>query len=328
MRLRLSKLLVVGVLATALLATAGSAATTQFATGMVTPETITQTASGGFLVTDAGPNVPVPMTTGQVYGVPAVGGTASSLATTFTLRGGVFLPSSFGTVAGQFLIVGFDTSGNAAASTMDSHNVVTPYHSQTGGAWTSPVLAPSFGSLSGDVLVTNQGAPGDPTNPVPGSVDYFTPSGGVGTLATFSFSAFPSRVQPFGAALAKSSFGEVGGPSLFVSDSRGNGIYTVDPAGNIKLFTTIPFDAGQNSLRQIAFAPKEWKKYGGDLFVSMNTGAIDVVNRDGVVVGKISGAFSARGLLFTTMSGQPTLLFSNIRDGSILKAGPGDIVPN
>jgi hypothetical protein len=186
------------------------------------------------------------------------------------------------------------------------------------------VLAPRFGSLSGDVLVTNQGGPD------PGSVDYFTPSGGVGTLATFSLSAFPSRVQPFGAALANSSFGEVGGPSLFVSDSRGNGIYTVDPAGNIKLFTTIPLDAGagQNSLRQIAFAPKEWKNYGGDLFVSVNTGSIDVVNRDGVVVVKITGAFNARGLLFTTMSGQPTLLFSNTRNGTILKAGPADIVPS
>jgi hypothetical protein len=326
MRLRLSKLLILGVLASALLATAGSAATTQFATGLVTPETITQTASGGFLVTDAGPSS---NTTGQIYSVPTGGGAASSLAITYTLRGGMILPSSFGTVGGQFLVVGFDvTSGNAMASTMNSSNVVTPYHSQTGGAWTSPVLAPSFGSLSGDVLVTNQGAPGDPTNPVPGSVDYFTPTGGVGRLATFSFSAFPSRVQPFGAALANSSFGEVGGPSLLVSDSRSNGIYTVDPAGNIKLFTNIPLDAGQTSLRQIAFAPKEWKKYGGDLFVSLNTGAIDVVNRDGVVVGKITGAFSARGLLFTTMSGQPTLLFSNIQNGTILQAGPGDIVPS
>jgi hypothetical protein len=326
MRLRLSTLLILGVLASALLATAGSAATTQFATGLVTPETITQTASGGFLVTDAGPSS---NTTGQIYSVPTGGGAASSLAITYTLRGGMILPSSFGTVGGQFLVVGFDvTSGNAMASTMNSSNVVTPYHSQTGGAWTSPVLAPSFGSLSGDVLVTNQGAPGDPTNPVPGSVDYFTPTGGVGRLATFSFSAFPSRVQPFGAALANSSFGEVGGPSLLVSDSRSNGIYTVDPAGNIKLFTNIPLDAGQTSLRQIAFAPKEWKKYGGDLFVSLNTGAIDVVNRDGVVVGKITGAFSARGLLFTTMSGQPTLLFSNIQNGTILQAGPGDIVPS
>jgi len=333
MRLRLSKFLVVGVLASALLATAGSAATTQFATGMVVPETITQTASGKFLVTDA----TATNDSGQIFSVPAGGGAATSLATTTsTLRGGLILPSSFGTAAGQFLVVGFDNaSGNATASTMDSSNTLTPYHSQIGGAWTSPVLAPSFGSLSGDVLVTNQGHPApvppDTTTPVPASVDYFTPAGGVGRLATFSFSAFPSKVQAFGAALAKSSFGEVGGPSLFVSDSRGHGIYTVDPAGNIKLFTTIPLDAGQNSLRQIAFAPKEWKKYGGDLFVSLSTGAIDVVSRDGVVVGTISGNFNARGLLFTTMSGQPTLLFSNIKDPgghNILQAGPGDIVPS
>lgn len=48
---------------------------------------------------------------------------------------------------------------------------------------------------------------------------------------------------------------------------------------------------------------------------------------DGVVIGKIPGAFNAPGLTFTTISGQPTLLFSNTRNGTILKAGPGDIVP-
>jgi hypothetical protein len=184
--------------------------------------------------------------------------------------------------------------------------------------WTQPVLAPSFGSFSGDVLVTNQGATG---GGFPGSVDYFTPNGTVGRLATFSL-----PITPFGGALAGPSFGEVGGPSLFVSDANGNGIYTVDTVGNIELFTTIPLGTGQ-SLRQIAFAPKGWGKYGGNLFVSVNTTDIDVVNRDGVVIGKISGAFNPRGLLFTTIAGKPTLLFSNTRDGSIRKAGPGDVVP-
>jgi hypothetical protein len=46
------------------------------------------------------------------------------------------------------------------------------------------------------------------------------------------------------------------------------------------------------------------------------------------VIGKITGAFNARGLLFTTISGQPTLLFSNTLNGTILEAGPGDIVPS
>jgi hypothetical protein len=166
--------------------------------------------------------------------------------------------------------------------------------------------------LSGDVLVTNQS----------GSVDFFTPSGGVGTLVSF-----PSPVSPFGAALADSSFGEVGGPSLFVSDGGGGGIYSVDPAGNINLFTTIPLGTGQTGLRQIAFAPKGWGKYGGNLFVCLNTRDIDIVNRDGVIIGKITGAFNPRGMLFTTIAGKPTLLFSNSAAGTIQKAGPGDVVP-
>src|SRR5262249_23620845 len=210
------------------------------------------------------------------------------------------------------------------AYTMDTTTgTLTPYHSSAqGGAWTEAVLAPGFGSLSRDVLVTNQGAP---DFNIPGSVDYFTPGGAVGTLATFSYAAFPSVVQPFGAALAGPPFGEAGTPSLFVSDSRGTGIYTVDRSGNIKLFTTLP---GTATLRQIAFAPKEWGKYGGDLFVTRSAGEIDVVNRDGVVIGKITGSFNARGLLFTTISAQPTLLVSNTLGHNILKAGPGDIVPS
>ena len=323
MRLRFSKFVVLGVLASALLVTAASAATGLFATGMsgpesITPKSITPTTSV-FFVTDAG---------GQIWKVPATGGPAGApvadFSATLTLRGGLILPSTFTGVGGKFLYVGRETNAPRAAQagTMDTTTFATsPYHSQANGVWTEAVLAPSFGSLSGDVLVTNQGSA--TTN---GSVDYFTPSGGVGTLATF-----PSvDTIPFGGAIANASFGEVGGTSLFVSDAGSGDIYTVDPNGNIKLFTTIPLDAtaGQDSLRQIAFAPKEWKKYGGLLFVTLNTGAIDVVNRDGRVIGKISGDFDARGLLFTTLGGKPTLLFSDNRHGTILSAVPGDIVPS
>jgi hypothetical protein len=105
MRLRLSKLLVLGVLASALLVTAGSAATSQFASGMVVPETITQTAAG-FLVTDA----TATNNSGKIFGVPAGGGAASLFATTTsTLRGAMILPSSFSGVGGQFLVVGSTT---------------------------------------------------------------------------------------------------------------------------------------------------------------------------------------------------------------------------
>ena len=71
MRLRLSKLLVLGALASALLVTAASAAIGVFATGVSTPESITPTASG-FFVTDAD---------GPIWKVgPTAGGPATQVA--------------------------------------------------------------------------------------------------------------------------------------------------------------------------------------------------------------------------------------------------------
>ncbi len=309
MRLKFLGVLVVASLFAALYASSGFAAVSVFATGTNSPETITQTASGNFFVTDAD-------ALGDIWNVPAAGGPASSVAQAgFTLRGGLILPGSFGSVGGQFLVTGVgapDTSG--LASTMDASFTVTPYTQKTKAIWTQPVLAPSFGSFSGDVLVTNQGA----AKNFPGSVDSITPSGAVGRLATFS-----SVITPFGAAVAPSGFGAVGG-TLLVSDAGGSGIYSVDPAGNVSLFTTIPLRAGQG-WRQIAFAPTGWGLGTGNLFVSVSSTDIDVVNSSGSVIGRISGMFSPRGLLFTTLSGSPSLLFSDISTGKILEAGPMDI---
>ena len=324
MRLRVPGVLVFTLLVSALHVTAVSAATSVFATGMNQPETITQTASGSFFVTDADNQ-------GTIWNVPAGGGTASALAKAgYGLRGGLILPASFGSVGGQFLVVGVKGT-TARASTMDANFKVTRYASQADSVWTQPVLAPRFGAFGGGVLVTNQG-----TTTV-GSVDVFRSSGEVGRLATLS-----AVNTPFGADLAPSGFGDVGG-TLLVSDAGGfsavsgqpcspttipcSGIYSVNPVGHVSLFTTIPLGAGQNGLRQIAFAPSGWGLYSGDLFVSVDNTDIDVVNSDGAVVGKISGMFSPRGLLFTTISGNPSLLFSDISTGRILSAGPGDVVP-
>jgi hypothetical protein len=310
MRLKFLGVLVVASLFAALYASSGFAAVSVFATGTNMPETITQTASGSFFVTDAD-------AVGDIWNVPATGGTASSVAQAgFTLRGGLILPGSFGAVGGQFLVAGVGAPDTTAlASTMDAAFTVTPYAQQKKGVWTQPVLAPSFGSFSGDVLVTNQGGGKN----FPGSVDFITPSGAVGRLATLS-----SVNSPFGAALAPSGFGAVGG-TLLVSDAQGSGIYSVDSAGNVSLFTTIPLGTGQAGLRQIAFAPTGWGRGTGNLFVSVNNGDIDVVNSAGSVVARISGMFSPRGLLFTTLSG-PTLLFSDISTGKILEAAPSDLV--
>jgi hypothetical protein len=309
--MRFRSLMLVTLLAATLLITSAFAAVSVFATGMVIPETITRTAAGNFLVTDAEGD-------GPIWSVPAAGGTATQVASAgYILLGGVFLPASFGSVGGQFLVVGSDGT-LASASTMDASNTVTPYASQADSAWTTPVVTSGFGRHSGEVLVTNQGNGTEST----GSVDIFTPSGTVGRLANL-----PSVNVPFGAALAPRGFGDVGG-ALLVSDAGGGGIYSVNPTGRVGLFTTIPLGAGQSGLRQMAFAPSGWGRYSGHLFVSLNTRDIVIVSRNGSIIGRISGSFNPRGLLFTTLAGNPSLLFSDVSTDVVRRAGPGDIVPN
>jgi hypothetical protein len=297
--MRLRSLMLVTLLAATLLITSAFAAVSIFATGMDAPEAIAPTAAGNFLVTDARAD-------GPIWSVPAAGGTATQVASAgYSLRDGVFLPASFGSVGGQFLVVGGDGT-LASASTMDASNTVSPYASQANSLWNTPVVASGFGRHNGEVLVTNQGSgTGD------GSVDIFTPSGTVGRLANL-----PSVNVPFGAAQAPAGFGPLGG-TLLVSDGGGGGIYSVNPTGRVSLFATIPLGTGQNGLRQIAFAPSGWGRYSGDLFVSLNTRDIVIVSRNGSIIGRISGTFNPRGLRFTTLAGNASLLFSDVSMGVI-----------
>jgi hypothetical protein len=78
----------------------------------------------------------------------------------------------------------------------------------------------------------------------------------------------------------------------------------------------------------MAFAPSGWGRYSGSLFVSLNTRDIVIVGRNGSIIGRISGTFNPRGLLFTTLAGTASLLFSDVSTDAIRRAGPGDIVPN
>jgi hypothetical protein len=310
--MRFRSLMLVTLLAATLLITSAFAAVSVFATGVVIPETIARTAAGDFFVTDADAD-------GPIWSVPSAGGTATRVASAgYVLLGGVFLPADFGSVGGQFLVVGADGT-LASASTMEASFTVTPYATQADSAWTTPVVASSFGRHSGEVLVTNQGSG---TGSRDGSVDIFTPSGTVGRLTNL-----PSVNVPFGAAQAPSGFGAVGG-TLLVSDAGGGGIYSVNPTGRVSLFTTIPLGTGQSGLRQMAFAPPGWGRYSGNLFVSLNTRDIDIVSRNGSIIGRISGSFNPRGLLFTTLAGNASLLFSDVSTDVIRRAGPGDIVPN
>jgi hypothetical protein len=315
--MRRRSLVLVALLGAALFVTSVASAVSVFATGMGTPETVARTASGNFLVTDAGPDG-----SGPIWSVLATGGPATQVASTdYSLRDGVFLPANFGSVGGQFLVVGGDATANGTgfASTMNSSFTLTPYASQANSLWNTPVVASGFGQHNGEVLVTNQGSG---TGAHDGSVDIFTPEGTVDRLTDLT-----ALDTPFGAALAPAGFGSVGG-TLLVSDAGGGGIYSVNPKGKVSLFTTLPLAADQGGLRQIAFAPSGWGKYSGNLFVSLQRRDIDIVGRNGSIIGKISGAFNPRGLLFTTISGKPALLFSDTRNGAVQQAGPGDIVPD
>jgi hypothetical protein len=308
--MRFRSLMLVMLLAATLLITSAFAAVSVFATGMDAPEAIAPAASGNFFVTDARAD-------GPIWSVPAAGGTATQVASAgYSLRDGVFLPASFGSVGGQFLVVGGDGT-LASASTMDASFTVTPYASQANSAWTTPVVASGFGRHNGEVLVTNQG-----TGSRDGSVDIFTPSGTVGRLTNL-----PSVNVPFGAAQAPAGFGAVGG-TLLVSDGGAGGIYSVNPNGRVSLFTTIPLGTGQSGLRQMAFAPSGWGRYSGNLFVSLNTRDVVIVSRNGSIIGRISGTFNPRGLRFTTLAGNASLLFSDVSIGVIRRAGLGDIVLN
>jgi uncharacterized membrane protein YphA (DoxX/SURF4 family) len=307
MKRRFFGMLVVALLATGLAATSIFAAVSVFATGMAFPQAITRAPSGDFFVTGADKD-------GSIWTVPAGGGTATMVASAgYSLRDHLLLPAGFGSVGGQLLVVGGGATGSA--STMDTSSfAVTPFASHRQSLWTTPVLADNFGELSGFVLVTNQG---HGRFQFSGSVDFFAPDGTVGTLTTL-----PSVTTPYGAALAPGGFGDVGG-TLLVSDAQGPGIYSVDPSGQVRNFTTIPLGRG---LRQMAFAPKGWGPYSGNLFVSLSSQDIVVVNQRGAIIGRISGQFSPRGLLFTTISGDATLLFSDTSQGTVRRAGPEDVV--
>jgi DNA-binding beta-propeller fold protein YncE len=163
-----------------------------------------------------------------------------------------------------------------------------------GGEFEAAVLAPAgFGSVGGQVLVTEAGGP----------IVAIDQNGNTSTFATV-----PGNT--FGAAFAPGGFGSVGG-DLLISDGGNGNIYAVDANGNSRLFASISLGLNQFGLRQIAFAPDGFGKYGGDLFVSISGsvngggifGAVVVLDASGqeiavLIVGNELEHFDPRGLFF------------------------------
>ena len=275
---------------------------TIFGSGMQLPEDISQVPTGfgsfspGYFVNDPGIHG---IGLGNIDYLPASGGTATVFVTLpggpSSPIGGLFLPSNYGAFGGQYLAVGYDTSG-AFAVTVAANGTVTPMPMATvpGGEYSGAVLAPAgFGSVAGQVLLTLAGGP----------IIALDQNGNTSTFATVAG-------DPFGAVFAPNGFGLVGG-DLLVSESGSGKIFAVDANGNSSVFATFPLGPNQYGLRQMAFAPSGFGSYGGDLFVSVTGsvqgggiyGAVVVLDACGqeiavLKVGTELANFDPRGLYF------------------------------
>jgi PEP-CTERM motif len=282
-----------------------------FGTGLSLPESISLVPAGfgsyggNYFIPDPGINN---VGLGNIDYLPPTGGTATIFVTIpgqiVRPLGGMFLPSNFGSFGGQFLAVGGSANGSFAVA-IASDGTVTPVTSTPTSQFVSPVLAPAgFGSVAGQVLVTNND----------GTVRAIDQSGNLTTFATV-----PGALL-FGAALAPQAFGAFGG-DLLVSDGASGNIFAIDPQGNASLFANVPRGLNQPGLRQMTFAPNGFGTYGGDLVLSISGsgagggtfGAVVVLDENGnevaqLIVGTQVDAFDPRGLLFAD---NQTLLISS-----------------
>jgi hypothetical protein len=304
------------------------------------PETISQAPTG--FGTQGGNYIVPDFNNLNVWAVPTTGGAPTNIATneangTFVqARGGVFLPSNWGSNAGNFLEVGQVPVTNTAAPVL----IVAPNgagysvsaFSNISLAAGQPQVAPSgFGSFGGQVAVPNFDSAGN------GTITMIAPNGSTSILATG-----PSLpLIPFGTAFAPSGFGTFGG-SLFVDSGAAlsGQIVSVDSNGNVTPFATAPLTPGQPSLFEMAFSPANFFPGEGQLlFVSVRgsttgggtLGDVLVYNSSGTLVASLRtdlglNTFDPRGLLFIPDPSNPSqtdLLISDASVGQILLFAPG-----
>jgi hypothetical protein len=288
------------------------------------PEGITMAPDGGYLLSDADNQA--------VYEIPATGGPpTSSTAMNFRVFGEIALPSGYAQ-SGQYLAYGTDSTnsfGVAALVGTSGLSAPTTVVNIANGWFGDAVVAPSkFGTIAAGAVVLSDENPGTPLSSI---VTLNASEKGVSTFTTL-----PTGVVAFGIGFAPASFGADAG-DLFVSDASSGKLFVTNAAGNSTLFATLPLPTGfiDPGLRQIAWAPSDFGKYGGDLFVSIaaqnggggEDGEIDILNAAGKTVGHYfegTGAtpLDPRGLFFVN---DTTLLVANA-DPGIQLLTPNDFV--
>src|ERR1700722_3315377 len=257
-------------LITAFVASAGPVVLTSYPAGTV-PETIAAVPSGfgtmsGYLVVD-----PTISTAADAPSniLNVNGGTVTTVGTNSqSLRSGIFLPTNFGTVGGDFAVAGFN--GNAPVG-IDGSNPnggiylysangstlsgPTTFYNANGFSVSSILVAPSgFDSLSGDLLAGYIGTSNF-------GIAVFSPNG---TRLTDLEQRL--TIAPFGLAVAPSTFGAFANEIVYTSDTNGE-IDAVDANGNVTVVTTLATN-GQ-ALRFDGFAPSGFGQYAGDLVVDV-----------------------------------------------------------
>lgn len=294
---------------------------TDISDGYTTPETISPTGTGPYLIADANAG-----STGVVRQMASSGGTptifANEPANTFA-ESGLFLPANFSSsVAGEYATFGsaivpgtpglIPTDTAAPIYTYSSSGVPSLFTSipaQTSAdsiGLQQAITVSSFGAYSGDVLVTTN------ENPSLGRVVAVSPTGTTSTVATLPFLSGSTEGQgPSGIVQAPAGFGSFGG-DLLVSDPLSGVIDAVTPAGTILPFTTIPLLAGETGLRQLEFSPADFfSGQENDLIVSISGsltgggpfGELVALNGAGDIVesineGTLTAPFDPRGAYF------------------------------
>ena len=183
-----------------------------------------------------------------------------------------------------------------------------------------PIVASGFGRHKGEVLVTNQGTQ---TGVHDSSVDIFHAERSSRQAHKSDHGEHSVRRCPGSDRLWPSGRNAVGvrrrrGRNLFGQPERQG-----QPVRDDSI--SAPDRAACGRWHSL---PRDGAGTAGNLFVSLNTGDIDIVSRNGAVIGRIWARSTRVGCSLTTISGSPTLLISDTRGHAILRAGPGDIVPN
>jgi hypothetical protein len=290
-----------------------------FSTGMVQPETISQAPDnfaghgGDYFVPDFGGAIPA---NSKIWIVPQAGGAPTQFVATpdAFYRGGTFLPSSWGTMAGDFAATGLSSDGTTGRVDIfagtGTRTIFKSFANDTLGV---PLIAPAgYGSFGGDLLV------GGVTS---NSLFAIAPSG---TTTTVASSGLPAA--PGGLAFSPGVFG-LRSNELFLDGLNDNRIVTVAPDGTVTPFATVTLKPGQVSPAQMAFSPAGFLSGEGPLlFVSIRASTVgggapgDVLALDanGNVVADLRTdlgltAFDPRGLFFAS---DGSLLISNTADSA------------